>query len=328
MADCNANFKFGDLSYLSGISLAQAKIQQLIRSRDALREKIRDYLRDKGISNTRFYCQGSYAHQTLITPLNEDYDIDDGVYLDPSGFKTEPSTETIHNWVVNAIEGHTQTPAKDKETCVRAMFLDGYHIDLPIYKVERDGFGGTEKYYLAKKSAGWEESDPRAMTEWFQIIVKQHSDQVRRMVKYAKAWADYQESKTSTKLPNGLTMTILVGEECRSDTRDDIAFLETTRSIYLRLKSNDEIWKPYEPTENMTDYLSSTQFQYFMTQLNFLVSNGDQAVNETSRKRAAQSWRQVLGDRFPVFDDLDEDSSQQAKRFVAPAIVGTTLKSA
>lgn len=328
MADCTSNFKYGDISYLRRISLTQGKIEQLVKSSNALREDIRGHLINKGLGRPKFYRQGSYAQKTLIVPINEDYDIDDGIYLDLNAANTTLSTSTIHKWVCDAVEGHTQIPPKDKDPCVRAIFKDGYHVDLPIYKIETNEHNSTETYYLAKKSTGWEQSDPRATNAWFEGVVSQHSEQVRHLVKYSKAWADYRDSNTTTKLPSGFTLTILVGEQCRSDTREDIAFLETMRAIKSRLEANNEIWKPYEPTENMTNYLSTNQLQHFLHELNTLVSAGDNAIKETSRKQAALSWREVLGNRFPVFDDQDGDSSTSAKQWAAPAIIGTTVKSA
>lgn len=328
MANCTPNFKSGDLSYLSRISLTQDKINQLVKSSNALRERIREYLINKGLRRPKFYRQGSYAQKTLVVPLNEDYDIDDGIYLDLDASNIDLSTTTIHNWVCDAVESHTQTPPSDKEACVRAIFKEGYHVDLPIYKIETDEHDNSETYYIAKKSKGWELSDPRAANMWFESVVSKHSEQVRRLVKYSKAWADYRDSNSETKLPKGLTFSILVGGEIQTDTREDVSFLETMRSIKLRLENNDEIWKPYDPTENMTEYLSQTQFQHLLHELTLLVSAGNNAIQENSRKRAAMSWREILGNRFPVFDDPSQDSSKQAKQWEAPAVIGTTVRSA
>jgi len=328
MANCSANFRSGDVSYLSKISLSNSKKDQLLKSSNALREKIRSHLIDKGVKSPKFYRQGSYAQQTLVTPLNEDYDIDDGIYLDLKASSIDVVTTTVHNWVYEAVEDHTQNPPQDKETCVRAVFKDGYHVDLPIYKIETDILGKSEIYLLAKKSKGWEESDPRAANSWFRSVLSEYSEQVRRFVKYAKAWADFQESRTSNKLPGGLSLTILIGEEYKSDARDDIGFLETVRTIKNRLNINSSIWKPYMPTENMRGYLTDPQFNNFLTALDSLVSAGDIAINENSSKEAALSWRKVLGERFPVFEDPSDGTENQAKKYNAPAIVGTNLRSA
>jgi hypothetical protein len=325
MANCSKNFKNGDDSYLSKITLSSTKEDQLVKSRNALREKIRSYLKDKGIKNPKFYRQGSFVHRTIIAPLDGDYDIDDGTYVDLTGFDSEPSTITIHNWIAEAVDGHTETSPKDKEACVRAIFKAGYHVDLPTYKIiiEND----NEIYYLAKKKAGWEQSNPMAITNWFQDKIKKNSEQVRRLIKYFKGWKDYRKTKSSIKLPSGLTLTILCCEEYQSDIRDDISFCETARAVLNRLKVNDEIWKPYNPTENLRRYLTDPQFDNFLKELENLISKGDKAIGEESLKKSSESWREALGDRFPIIEDPDDNQSK-GKKFEKPAIIGTTVRSA
>lgn len=328
MANCNDNFQKGKNSFLSKITLEPDKKEHLRVSRDRLRKKIKKKLQEKGAKNIRFRGQGSYAHGTLIAPLDGDYDIDDGVYMDLSGFEKEPATTTIHNWIKEAAKGHTKENPMDKEACVRAIFKADYHVDLPAYKTEKEE-GQNDTYYLAKKIAGWEESNPKGMTYWFKEKVKEHTEQVRRIVKYFKAWKDYRNSKTSTKLPNGLTLTILACEEFMSDPRDDIAFCETARNILSRLgdDDNDTINKPYEPTENMRDYLSDTQFDHFLSELRQLIDTGEDADDEESQSKAANKWQAVLGDRFPILEESDSDKSE-AKAFAGPTIIGSTYRGA
>lgn len=142
-----------------------------------------------------------------------------------------------------------------------------------------------------------------------------------------KAWKDFRQTVDANKLPNGITLTILVCEEYRQDTRDDIAFGETVRAIYNRLSINDDIWKPYQPSENMRDYLSLPQFEIFMNELKYLISQADAALSEEDGEMSSQCWQKVLGDRFPV-RSTPNSSSSSPKKFESPAILGTPVKSA
>jgi hypothetical protein len=327
MADCSNNFKEGKESFLNKITLSSEKESQLRKSRNALREKLRNSLKEKDVKNIKFYQQGSYAHRTIIETLDGDYDIDDGIYMDLSDLKNEPSTSTIHDWIKDAAKGHTSIEPEDKEACVRAKFKAGYHVDLPAYKVEENSM--DEKYYLAKRKAGWEENNPRAMTDWLKEKIQKNSEQLRRIVKYFKGCKDFRDSKSSIKFPNGLTLTILAGEEYRSDIRDDIAFHETAKTILERLKEDDNIMKPYNPTENMRNYLSDAQFDHFLKELEYIVERGEIALDEKSENKAAKEWQKLFGDRFPVYEDSDDgDKSAKSREFGNPAIIGTTMKSA
>ncbi len=47
--------------------------------------------------------------------------------------------------------------------------------------------------YLAHKTKGWIVSDPKAFKDWFIKKVQDNDEQLRRVVKYMKAWKEYKE---------------------------------------------------------------------------------------------------------------------------------------
>ena len=162
MADCHDLFqKFHDK-----IKLPSSKKEYLMQARDALRERMRKYFKEELKCNVpKFWIQGSYAMRTVANPLDGEYDIDDGVYLQNLDVNKEkwPPTSTVHDWVFKAVKGHTDKDPVDKRTCVRVIYSGKYHVDLPIYG-ENKGL-----YYLAEKGEnGWNESNPRALTAMVQ----------------------------------------------------------------------------------------------------------------------------------------------------------------
>ena len=189
-------------------------------------------------------------------------------------------------------------------------FKAGYHVDLPAYKIVKES--DKSKYYL-QKNGRLGKSNPRGMNDWFQQEVKNNSSQIRRVVRYLKGWKDFRKSKSSAKLPSGLALTILATEEFVSDIRDDISFYETNKAVLNRLKLNDAIWKPYQPTENMREYITDTQFQNFLEELEKLVAAGKEAIDEENARTASEKWRKVLGERFPLSDPDKEGTG--AKKF-------------
>jgi len=147
------------------------------------------------------------------------YDSDDGIYF--IGDKNEDdrsSTGTYHAWICKALKGHTKTDPIDKNTCVRTIFSQGWHVDNPIYYKQYD----TPE--LAYKRDGFIESDPQAFTHWFNEKAKKYP-QIRRLVRYTKGWCDFRKFKNpSKKMPSGLVMSILIAENFyESAKRDDIA---------------------------------------------------------------------------------------------------------
>lgn len=54
---------------------------------------------------------------TIVNPLDGEYDIDDGVYLqnlDKENKDSWPTPETVHSWIYKAVEGHTKEDPIDK----------------------------------------------------------------------------------------------------------------------------------------------------------------------------------------------------------------------
>ncbi len=337
MANCHDNFtksKEGKDSFKKAITISDSEKERLVKSRDSLRDKIRIYFSDKEkVKGPKFHCQGSYSMETLLSPVadGKEYDLDDGIYLDLTDYDDNtPSPSTIHDWIVNAVKDHTSTPPVDKNPCVRVTFQNDYHIDLPAYKVN-DGWDG-ENYELAKKS-GWERASAKAVSNWFNSKAKDNS-QIRKIVKYAKAWSDYKRfSNNQTFIPNGLTLTVLFTEEFVADERDDISFAETARAVNNRVKYSKKIFKPIKGTPESEDlgsskYISDAQWEVFYSELDRLVEKSDQALDEERRKKSAEEWRKVFGDRFPIYDDAEEDTTNKAAAIGTTSIIGRSNESA
>mgnify|MGYP001408553601 CR=1 FL=1 len=315
MANCHDLFN----EYHDKIKINSDKKESLRKSRDAVRDKIKKYFKDtKGVTAPKFHGQGSYMMGTIITPLDGEYDIDDGVYLqhleeDESKW---PATSTMHTWIVNAVKGHTSTEPVDKNTCVRVIYKNHYHIDLPIYVIKDD------VPRLAHKSKGWINSDPRAFTDWFRSTVKENGEQLRQIVKYLKAWADYKNQNASTKMPSGIMLTILAAENfVGSDGRDDEALVGTVRNILDTLEESFSCKKPVEPNEDLFEDWSDTRKDNFLNKLNTLCDKGNKALELENDKKeeASLKWQDLLGDRFPKYENVKEEQSESAYATTAPA---------
>ena len=78
MADLHSEFKI----FHDSIALNSSKKESLRKSWDAIREKIRKHFRDQlKVNVPKFRGQGSYAMGTTVNPLDSEFDIDDGIYL-------------------------------------------------------------------------------------------------------------------------------------------------------------------------------------------------------------------------------------------------------
>ncbi len=80
-----------------------------------------------------FKAQGSFVMDTIVNPIDEDFDLDDGVYfIGDLAPHERPEPTAFHQAIYDAVKDQTNE-VYDKDTCVRVRYTKGYHIDLPIY---------------------------------------------------------------------------------------------------------------------------------------------------------------------------------------------------
>lgn len=327
MADSNEIF----LEFNKIIRLTDAKRKSLKISRKELRNKIRKYFKENKSDEVqpKFSVQGSLAMDTIVNPIpktiskdGEDvtiykYDVDDGIYfIGQESVAERKSIQTYHSWIMEAVDGHTDTPPIDKNTCVRVKFADGHHIDLPIY------YKMTSTPELAHKKQGWIESDPQEFTGWFNSHVGE-DDQLRRIVRYLKAWRDYREFKnSSTKMPSGLVLSILAANNFYAHKRDDVSLKETLIKIEAKLKVKFECLRPTKPVGE--DLLSEYQNKdYFMTCLGNFIADAKKAIEESNKKQSCLYWQNHFGDRFPCHLAKDEDEGKKESNGLKSAAAGS-----
>jgi Second Messenger Oligonucleotide or Dinucleotide Synthetase domain len=323
MADCHNLFT----EFNSIISLNNSKRDSLIVSRKSLRKKIRKYFKenkDKEIK-PKFKGQGSFILDTIVEPIpyitkidGEDktmlyYDVDDGIYF--IGDKSErKSVQTYHNWIIEAIDGHTSTPPIDKNTCVRVIFADGHNIDLPIYFKEEE-----KSPELAHKAEDWINSDPKSFQDWFEGEAN-GKPQLIKIVRYLKAWCNYRETQRKDKpMLSGFILTILAARNYIANKRDDIALKETLIMIKSKLDASFKCYRPTNPTDE--DLLEGySHEEYFKKCLNDLIDSAKKALDEKNQKKSCENWQKHFGERFPCGIAKDEDEDEKlSQSYIATA---------
>lgn len=294
--------------YLKKITLSDSDVKRLRDARDALENVIAASFRKNDRPTPKFLQQGSFDMHTIIRPLNNEFDLDNGVYL--QGFNNDetnwPVPGTVRNWVIEAVKQHTTTPPENRKACVRVIYAGEFHIDLPIY-IETDA--STK---LSHKEKGWVLSKPKEITQWFQYQIKHQGAQLRNVVKILKGWADYQSSKIG-KMPSGLIITLLVVEHFTSHDRLDLCIYKTVCNICDGIQRNFVIRNPVDSSEIVSDRLSPQVKERFKTALRSLRLALELAVKSQSISKSSQYWRNEFGPRFPVAEEPSEKQKNDIK---------------
>ena len=319
MANCHDLFS----AFHDAVALSPSDRERLRKARDALRALITAAFREAGRTPVpEFRQQGSYTMKTIVRPIEGEFDLDDGVYLqhlDNTDNRNWPTPETVHGWVFDAVKGHTKDLPLDKRTCVRVTYAGDYHVDLPIYAVL-----GAELLHAEKGQRGWHASDPGPLTNWFVGAVRAHGEQLRRMVRYCKAWADY--SSRRGKLPGGLVFTVLVNESFSAHERDDVCFGRLARVLYDRMLASPQVLNPCDPSEDLCDQHDEARHRRFVESLRCLSDAAAKALSAGSKADACRQWREEFGERWTECDTLARGDG--AKYTTAPAILRDDARSA
>ncbi len=308
MADCHDLFE----KFYGNVALSDGKKNNLKKARKALRDRIRNHFKEKRKEKAPFFSgQGSFSMDTIVNPINGEYDIDDGVYLqnlDPDMSKW-PSSETVHNWIYEAVDSHTDQKPQDKRTCIRVLYSrekgQDYHVDLPIY-----GMKDKIAYLAEKGKSSWPESDPKAFIEWFEGNIKTKGELLRRMVCYLKAWSDHNQKQAP--MLNGISLTIAAAEQLVSSQRDDQALVETVKRISSQIRNTKTIKKPVKPNENLLADWGQENITKLCDRLDIFANKGEKALNTDDKEEASLLWVAQFGNRFPKYEPPDDEDENSA----------------
>lgn len=286
-----SNFNNEFSSFYEEIKISSSKKQDLIKSRNAIRDRIKNYFKEELKEKIPdFFEQGSFKIKTTLNPLDGEFDVDDGIYLNnlDEDFENWESTEEVHKWIVDATKGQTNEVPIDKNNCVRVVYSKNYHVDLPIYC--QDG----QSYKLASKKNGWTNSDPKGFVDWFYGKLNGSNEQMRRNILYLKAWKDYNNLENLT----GIAITVLVCNNFYKDERDDISLEKTLSSITSFLELNRSLQMPVIPYDHLLENLSDSETNTIISMLKKLLSDLSSAILEKDYDKGFKKLNKQFGDRF------------------------------
>jgi hypothetical protein len=258
------------------------------------------------------WLQGSYKFKTQIRPpkKGEEFDIDLGIYFNSTG-----GTDTIgydplelKSIVQKSLEDYKtevgeeiiEVVAPPKKRCCRIRFTGGFHIDIPVYYLDST----NDSPYLATEDNKWEESDPKALYQWFlnQALTDEHGAQIRRIIRYFKMWAALKFSDSDR--PSTIMLTVLIAEAldnvCTPNVvqEEDTLFSLCVKEIIERLINNNAVLNPVNSSENL-NRLNESSFNLFLEELNKLNDICDKAIVSESEIEAAAFWQESFEYFFP-----------------------------
>jgi len=240
-----------------------------------------------------------------------------------------------------------------KDTCIRVQINAWAHIDIPLYAapeeqfaqiVERGAFDAVRTLdarealvanfeeedftlqqwedmvdiMMATRAGEWQQSDPEEVSRWFLDRIEEHTEQLRRVCRYLKAWRDLHWKAGDG--PTSVCIMIAVAQTFEPQRgRDDLALEKSARALAITLKGNVHEAGIAEGKEDFNKRLDADRRQLASSRAATLASQLQAARLKASHLvgDAIDILRGQLGDRVPYRTDLVElDSGEDAVRVV------------
>jgi hypothetical protein len=306
----------------------------------------------------RFFTQGSWAYKTLNRPCHtppQQSDVDDGAYL-PLSIMKGTSRPSIASAILFSAAEKTLEPLvlskhwkliTDKPTCIRVEISNLAHIDIPLYSIpdeefvqmqlaaesrgydsvhkafamdQRDSWSvlPTDKVLLAHREKDWIQSDPRPVKDWFVEQIEDRGEQLRRVVRYLKAFRDKQWSSGGPS--SILLMAAATPIFENRDGRDDLALLDVVAKLPEVLR--DGVVNPVDTKESLTERLGVEEVEIAAKKFEMLHQYLSGSIHATDSSQACLWMRDMFGSRFPNRPDLVKLVSVAATISATPAQVG------
>ena len=314
------------------VTLRRADQDEMRTRRDAGRTRLTTGLkRDLHPLPLEMASQGSYAMRTMHQDEQSDYDIDDGAYfekdelIDAGGEPLIPRAARERVCKALQQDERLKYPAEVKDNCVRQYYPEGYHIDIPVYRVSERTLSNGDVVIVYELASGddWVESDARAVTRWFNDYVGElnageaDGSQRRRIIKLTKKQArsrmDWKQQTAS-----GICITKLVVDHFVESTgRDDEALYETCNNIHQALLRSQRITHPVQTDTNLAEE-RDPDVLFFRGRLGEALKTLDILNAEgCTRSRARQAWDQVFNTAF-FANQPGSDDTENGTKILAP----------
>ena len=262
-------------------------------------------------------------------------DVDDGTYLPISFLKgsKKPSVASAIFFaaaekalckLVEAKRSENWKLVTDKPTCIRIEISATAHIDIPLYSIPDDEYVTLEKaaatygfdslteavnvrkadswttlpigeVLLAHRVEDWITSDPRPVKDWFVDQVEAKGEQLRRVVRYLKAFRDWQWKSGGPS--SILLMAAAAPLFSKMDRRDDLALLEVLKGLPTALRSG--VSNPVDEDETLSGRMTADALEEAAKKFEMFENYLNGAVNASDEATACNWMINMFGPRFP-----------------------------
>ncbi len=290
-------------------------------------ETITSLLKDKLDGYRKYSALGSYAHQTIIKPVqdNDEFDADIVIFIRDSDFDPDNFVTNYVDSIYNVFRDNDTY--KDKVTrktrCVTINYAGDFHLDV-VPCVEYD-----DTYYICNRhDKKYEKTDGDGYKSWLveknRIVGGNYFRKSTRLLKFLRDHKDNFSVKS-------ILLTTMLGNEIDDNDQDDSDFSDlptTLKTLSDRL--NDFLqghWtipiieNPVMPEEDFNRHWDDKKYANFRDKFDLYTKRIDEAFEEKNHNESVKKWRKLFGDKF---GKLKDSKTNTAASGVAASTVSAT----
>ena len=312
------------------VNLNQSRLDRLERSVNAVRRVLQSNL--DGFR--KISSQGSYAHGTIIKPVqeNDEFDADILVFIKDDHFDpTKYSTDYV--WEVYQIlknDDNYKNKLVLNSRCLTIDYANDYHLDV-VPCIEH----GDEKYICNRENKIYEPTDGDGYKTWLtgknSITNRNYLKKVVRILKFLR---DHKDNFSITSI----LLTTLLGTLIDNADRKIDQFLDFPDSLRTLsnkldrfLQSNPQmprIENPVLPNEDFNRKWNQSKYLDFRQKFHVYNDKINSAFDEKNHDMSVKKWRELFGNEFGILKDSGSKSNAAVVGgatavFSAPTVAAT-----
>lgn len=250
--------------------------------------------------------QGSWAHETIINPVNG-REVDADFLLQ---MRVEPDwaddVQQYSNAVWRVLHNHktySGMPHGRKCRCVYVVYANSTHVDIVAYIVLTDG----RKVIVNRDENRFEDTDPEGFTCWMRERDKIANRNLRKVIRLMKYLRDHKGSFNGVK---SILLTTLLGEQvqaCKkvfdvgyySDVPTTLLHVVTDLNDYLQAHiTKPSVRDPSGSGATFDHRWTQETYSNFRKRLNAITAQIKAAYDEEDPEESVKMWQDLFGDKF------------------------------
>lgn len=293
------------------VNLNQTRLNLLNDSVEAVEKWVR--ASDWGPTIIKFVGQGSWAHETIIRPIEgAAFDADLVIYVKPKdGWEAKDYINELYK-VLTADTSPYKDKARRYSHCVTIEYAGERKIDLtPCVRDRKWSSSGDE--VCNRDANAFETSKPEEYTNW---VVERNtlagSNSFRKATRLLKYLRDI---KTTFTCPSFL-LTTLLGSHVHSGDKDSGNFDDPATALKTLMGRLDdwlqarptlpEVLNPVMSSEVQSRVWDTTKYENFRDRINLYRGWIDDAYDEEDQSESIGKWRRLFGDDFAAGEAIEK----------------------